>query len=247
LAQSPGGLAGFYIGGNVGYSWGHLPVSVFTSGFNTGTPLFQNIPGSAASTKLHLNGYVAGGQVGYNWYISQGWLAGIEADLQTTGEKAGFSTRFAGSNPFCFFTSLSCSYSNQTDLTAKLSWFGTLRGRVGPEINGLWFYGTGGLAFGRITASGSNAFKFVSEGFLPSELISNSAFGFSTTKVGWTLGAGVESRIGTTNWSWKFEYIHIDLGTIGDIAFGSVPYVTVSLGRFTDDILRFGLNYGFRP
>src|SRR5579859_3528311 len=70
---------GFYVGGNIGYSWGRSSeTSTVTNG--AGTVLF-----SAADT-TDLNGIVGGGQIGYNWQM-QNWLFGLEADIQGTGEK----------------------------------------------------------------------------------------------------------------------------------------------------------------
>src|SRR5207245_3241537 len=75
---------GFYIGGNVGYSWGRSrDTSTLTN--TAGTVLFTSVDRS------DLNGVVGGGQVGYNWQV-QNWLWGLEADIQGTGEK--------GSRPF---------------------------------------------------------------------------------------------------------------------------------------------------
>src|SRR5689334_24699075 len=70
---------GFYIGGNVGYSWGRASdTSALTNG--AGTVLFT----SAGRTDL--NGAIGGGQIGYNWQV-QNWLWGLEADIQGSGEK----------------------------------------------------------------------------------------------------------------------------------------------------------------
>ena len=38
-------------------------------------------------------------------------------------------------------------------LSAKISWFGTLRGKVGYAANDWLFYGTGGLAYGQTEAA----------------------------------------------------------------------------------------------
>src|SRR3984893_344710 len=60
---------GFYIGGNVGYSWGR----------SSETPTLTNGAGSVLFTsfdKSNLNGVVGGGQLGYNWQV-QNWLLGV--------------------------------------------------------------------------------------------------------------------------------------------------------------------------
>src|ERR1700716_1645998 len=68
--------SGFYIGGNVGYSWGRSrDDSSLTNG--AGTVLF------ASSDRANLDGVGGGGQFGYNWQM-QNWLWGLEADIQGT-------------------------------------------------------------------------------------------------------------------------------------------------------------------
>jgi outer membrane immunogenic protein len=75
---------------------------------------------------------------------------------------------------------------------------------------------------------------------------------FSHNKAGWTIGAGVETRLwgGLTA---KLEYLYVDLGTYSDSFVipgnaATVPGSTLStttLSRFTDHIVRAGLNYKF--
>ena len=70
---------GFYVGGNVGYSWGRSSdTSTLTN--TAGTVLFAN------SSAANLDGIVGGGQIGYNWQV-QNWVWGFEADIQGTDEK----------------------------------------------------------------------------------------------------------------------------------------------------------------
>src|ERR1700709_137694 len=71
---------GFYIGGNVGYSWGRSrDTATLTDG--TGTILFTDI------ARNNMDGVVGGGQIGYNWQTSS-WLWGVETDFQGTGQHA---------------------------------------------------------------------------------------------------------------------------------------------------------------
>jgi hypothetical protein len=61
--------------------------------------------------------------------------------------------------------------------------------------------------------------------------------------VGWVAGAGVEGRLGVSRWSWKAEYLHVDLGSIGTHSLGALPVVDLASSRVTDEILRLGINY----
>ena len=70
---------GFYIGGNVGYSWGR------SSDTSSAHQRCRHSPFTSA-TSSNLNGVIGGGQIGYNWQ-TQSWVFGLEADIQGTGEK----------------------------------------------------------------------------------------------------------------------------------------------------------------
>src|SRR5258707_10595633 len=71
---------GFYIGGNVGYSWGRSrDTATLVNG--AGTILFTD------TASRNMDGIVGGGQIGYNWQV-QNWLWGLEADFQGTDQKA---------------------------------------------------------------------------------------------------------------------------------------------------------------
>ncbi len=68
------------------------------------------------------------------------------------------------------------------------------------------------------------------------------------TRAGWTAGAGAEWMF-ARNWSFKVEYLHVDLGssnvTWRDIT-GNFPTSSLTY-RYTnrDDIVRVGVNYHF--
>jgi outer membrane immunogenic protein len=224
---------GFYIGGNVGYSWGRSSNTETLSRLTTGTALFTN------TSSNDVNGVIGGGQVGYNWQASN-WLFGLEADIQGSGERGSSS-----------FTCVACANDGTniaSTLTQKLNWFGTARGRVGVLVSPtVLLYGTGGLAYGEVETGGS----VTGNGLAGTPLII-ALPGSSSTRAGWTAGAGVEGVIGG-NWTAKLEYLYMDLGTVGagPIALTGilVPVRTAGAAaytsHFTDNILRVGVNYHF--
>jgi len=221
---------GVYIGGNVGYSWGRSGNTETISNSVTGATVL------AATSRNDANGVIGGGQIGYNWQ-AQNWLFGLEADLQGSDEKGSTS-----------FLCVACGNGRDditSTLTQKLNWFGTARGRVGVLVTPtVLLYGTGGLAFGEVSTGGS-----ISGATNLAPLL---AFqGTSSTRTGWTAGAGVEGRI-AGNWSAKLEYLYMDLGTVssGPIATTIVVPLRTNAGvsyssHFTDNILRVGVNYRF--
>jgi outer membrane immunogenic protein len=183
------------------------------------------------------------------------WLAGIEADLQASGQKGSALGVFSGTTTNCSFAV--CTFTNTTDITAKLSWFGTVRGRAGIEQNGLWFYGTGGMAYGRVSVSGTNTFYVADASNPATAVIYSTPFSYSVTKVGWVVGAGIEGRLNVRQWTWKIEYLHMDLGSIGGGSFANTPSINIvpstapiaalSSSKFTDEIVRIGINYQLSP
>src|SRR5947208_7010999 len=163
---------GFYIGGNVGYSWGRSSdTSTLTNG--AGTVLFTSVD------RANMDGVIGGGQIGYNWQM-QNWLWGLEADIQGSDQKG--SRDFIGPTGVCTPGALilvAPGPAVPVNLNQKLEWFGTVRGRVGvlatPKV---LFYATGGLAYGEVRTAAT---------------IGAGAFGFSNsdTRAGYTVGAGV--------------------------------------------------------
>jgi outer membrane immunogenic protein len=246
---------GFYIGTNLGYSFGRgatdgnitgtQNVSVFR-GTNQTTPDPSRPPVNTVlaavplSGRADVNGFIGGGQLGYNWQRGT-WLFGLEGDIQLSNER--------GSGDVC--TVAGCS-AGSTVFTRdyKLDWFGTARGRIGfLPAERILLYATGGLAYGGFSGSSWT---------LPANIGT-----WSQTNVGWTVGAGAEAALGS-NWSIKFEYLYMDLGHAGGSS-ANVTNSTIALNtpvggfntvttqnlayqfntKFTDNIVRVGLNYKF--
>ncbi len=224
--------SGFYLGGNIGYSWGTANNSETLSRLNTGVGL---VTGTASND---VNGVIGGGQIGYNWQMSS-WVLGLEADIQGSGER--------GSSAFTCAACADIGTDITSALTQKLDWFGTVRGRAGVLVSPtVLLYATGGLAYGDVETGGSIT------GSGPGGTNVTTVFpGTSSTLVGWTAGGGIEGRI-SGNWTAKLEYLYMDLGSVsaGPIATtivvplrtaGAVSYSS----HFTDNIVRVGVNYLF--
>ena len=214
---------GCYLGGNAGYSWGRAHTDINSATFG------------AFSSSPKPDGFIGGGQIGCNWQHSPNWVWGLEADFQGSAEKASRSS----SGTFADGEGLS-SFSNT--LEARIRWFGTLRARAGFLITPTLFaYGTGGLAYGNVKVTDTIT---VNTGTIATSVISQ-----SNTKAGWTAGAGLEGVFwwwNAPNWTWKVEYLYIDLGRFNgsgsDPSGGAFSWNT----RVTDNIVRVGVNYKFR-
>jgi outer membrane immunogenic protein len=262
---------GFYIGGNVGYSWGRSSTTEAFSDALTGTIL------SAATAKFDLNGVIGGGQAGYNWQRDN-WVFGLEGDIQASGEKGstnavcpGNTTVFTPpggtSTPAAVSSACSLGHAGDTNafnvngqavtnaLSEKIEWFGTFRGRIGPTITPMILaYVTGGLAYGSVkatdTVSGVNITNPGGQNVNVGTIVTPvaAAFGNSSTRVGWTIGAGIEGVI-SGNWTAKLEYLYMDLGHVSGsfvtpVVGPSGAFVVASYNsHITDNILRVGVNY----
>jgi outer membrane immunogenic protein len=124
-------------------------------------------------------------------------------------------TGITGSVSNCSFTSENCTTSND--------WLGTTRARVGYAADRVLFYGTGGVAYGNVQANGNGSTN-------------------SSTKAGWTAGAGVEAAF-ADNWTARIEYLYVDLGSAScGATCGNAP-VSVS---FTQNLVRAGVDFKFR-
>jgi outer membrane immunogenic protein len=233
---------GYYVGVNVGHSWGRSGTDIDVLCAQSGVALC-NAAGDllyAAHRSSRMDGIIGGVQAGRNWQIKK-WVLGIEADVMPTGQRGSLS--FACVEAVCNAgdTSIDLNVLAGT-LERKLKWLGTVRGRVGLTGSPWFAYVTGGLAVGRIETSGR--LSGVTVGGLPTE----TSFSGGTTKVGWTVGGGFERAIGNSDWSLKVDYLYVDLGSVSDIVpfTTTFPAVNVVFGsRVTDNILRVGLNRRF--
>jgi outer membrane immunogenic protein len=109
--------------------------------------------------------------------------------------------------------------------TTSDSWLATARGRLGVAFNEWLLYGTDGGAFGDVKM-----------GVAP-------LAGQSVTRSGWTAGAGVEYGF-APNWSFKVEYLHVDLGT-ASCSLGSCAVADTANVPFKAEVVRAGLNWRF--
>jgi outer membrane immunogenic protein len=160
-----------------------------------------------------VGGGIIGGTLGYDWQKGP-WVFGTQGDY-SWANISGSSSTCAASSPV------------PHNCGAKLESLGTLRGRIGYAMaaTGNWLpYVTGGFAVGDLKAWDA---LFPSSG--------------SDFRAGWTVGAGVEVGL-TQNWTFKVEYLYVDLGN-GEV-FNVVPGVPESVS-FTANIIRAGVNYKF--
>jgi outer membrane immunogenic protein len=223
--------SGFYIGANIGGSFGQTSTDWNFAGTSLG------------STSGKLDGPLGGFQGGYNWQVGK-YVFSMEADFTGTGQKGGSTLTFSPTGGGTF--------ANVNDV--KLPWFGTIRGRIGATPAEGWLvYFTGGAAYGDIRSdvTSSNA-----PAGAPVTMVTANA---NTVHTGWTIGGGVEAAT-MGNWTARLEYLYVDLGVTGGFCATASPGASSpacflasdgsnrpfsSRLSLTDSVVRFGINYRF--
>jgi outer membrane immunogenic protein len=220
IVDPPFSWSGFYLGGNLGYSWGRASTDqTDTTTSQTTVRAFRNdtgaevaaVPGfpgiafpvvgpltsatSGTSGKAKVDGIVGGVQGGYNWQFDRSWVIGIEADFQGSGERGSLTT--------CTGTCVSGSAFGSA--STRLDWYGSVRGRLGflPHER-VFLYGTGGFAYGHLRTD-------YTTGFIGQPLLAGST---TSNRPGWIVGAGAEGAI-DRHWTVRAEYFYMDLGRVG--------------------------------
>ena len=236
---------GFYVGVNAGAVWsnggtsttmirGRLPIGTISGVAETLADVFPGSNFGGSQT-----GFIGGGQAGYNWQTGA-FVFGVETDFD--GTTLSRSRSVIG--PSFVEPVFGLSDVLTADGSVKLDWLGSTRGRVGYAWDRLLIYGTGGVAYGG-ASSHLDVFDAV-HGF------DFSSSGGSSSRVGWTIGGGVEYAF-TNNWIIGAEYLYYDLGsrhlnivpnTAASDALG-VPVFSQTKISFTGSVARARISYKF--
>lgn len=251
---------GFYLGGNAGYWWSQTNEVTITGSTSFINPAFEpgasNITNALAqmatnNTSFNADGFIGGGQVGYNYETSKGVLLGLNIDLdgltnanntvniQNTVNLADFDEDYVGS----------------LSATQRINYLGTVSARLGYLFYPTFLvYTKGGFAYGNVTLNTSwTAQESLGPTVFPTIATQNN---LSKTLTGWTVGGGIEWLF-KPNWSAMLEYTYYSLNnfnssvTLAQInesvspaaLWGSaVASTDVSLSTGT---IRIGINYHF--
>ncbi len=205
-------------------------------------------------TAYNWAGFYLGGQIGYGWGEDSGNVSltgplGAKpfpatvgsSSAQTQGVIGGghignnwqikqFVFGFEGDVDGTSLSKLTQPIANlQYNVTSSSPVQGAILGRVGYAFDRVLLYATGGVAAGWI----HNEYNILGVGS-----------SFSTTRIGWTVGGGVEYAV-NENWSIRAEYRHTDLGYLSDgpIIF---PYVSQS-HNWTQNQVQVGFSYRWPP
>ena len=154
--------------------------------------------------------FIGGGQLGYNWQNGN-FVYGWEGDI------SGLTSYHTSQTDCCVDSG---RYGN------NINWLSTIRGRMGLAVGNTMAYVTAGLAIGGV----DNTLEFNGNGYYSS----------SKTRVGWTVGGGVE-HMWSRNWTMALEALYVDLGN------SKGPCVGYKCSKFSNDAVigRLKVNYKF--
>ncbi len=196
---------GFYVGGQVGYAWGD----------NAGSFAYATPEGYSASPSLvrDAQGVIFGAHAGYNQQFGD-WVTGLEGSVEGTNlskfEPLGWVNSANIGNGGCSAPIPPCfigTYGGSVTANISSDIQGAVRARLGYAWNRLLFYGAGGVALANFNLQSNLG------GQNPNEFYYAAAQDRSTTRVGWTLGAGLEYAL-NSNWSVRSDYRYSDFGHI---------------------------------
>jgi high affinity Mn2+ porin len=209
---------GVYVGGHLGNAWGKTnwtatppasPSAVLDRG-SLGLTVPLNIFNQGGS-------WFDGLQLGYNYMLPSRLVIGGEADVSFSA-----FPNYQGVNTGKTATVL----QGAAFYTDAVNVAGSVRGRVGYSPGNWLFYATGGLAW-------------TSEQFTLTQIASGSSESYSKQRLGWTVGAGVETPL-IPHWTLSAEYLYSNFGTSGVDFPGSGVRFSSNLSEHK---ARIGLNY----
>jgi outer membrane immunogenic protein len=233
---------GFYVGGHGGYGWD--PASAIfnpvTYAYSVGGPgLGSTLLSGPGNIPLSVDpsGGFGGIQIGYNWQTGAflfGWEADVSFGKIKDEDIKGFTV--------VTLTGDILDFTGNVRLQQEVDYFGTVRGRLGWANNTLLIYATGGLAWGHVdTTFQVYNLRIQNNGavFGPglAALLAGASAQQDDVRFGYAIGGGFEWAF-APNWSFKADYIFIDLGN-GDTL--TIPGGTAN-SDFYMHTVRFGVN-----
>ena len=200
--------SGFHVGANVG---GAFSKATSDFRFNYG-PVFGVAPNTISGIAGGLGG-------GYDWQVGA-LVIGAAADFQLAGGDGRKAALCPGG--LCGAT-----------YTQNLSWFGTVRGRLGYASGNWLAYVTGGYAYARLETKATAVAP-----------VGAASTSWNELKSGWVLGGGVEVMF-APGWSANIEGLHMRFGETNKSWWPTPAMVIAETGHLKSNLVRAGVNYRF--
>jgi outer membrane immunogenic protein len=214
---------GFYVGGNVGFTYTTSKFDHTANPLSTCTLITGSITDCSTTGTLNSNSLMGGIQAGFNHQLGS-FIWGLEGDITWRGQDTGKATFMP-------------AFGVVQDFAESNGWLATLRPRVGFAYYRAFIYATGGVAWGSV----SHTLSFRD----PLNQFPTLVTQETHTRVGWTTGVGVEYAL-TTRWTFRGEYLFVDLGevNVATAATGGWWPTNTNLAE-QQHLLRAAVNYRF--
>jgi len=228
---------GFYLGAQIGYGYGLNDGSITYA--TPGGLLGQSALGSSAivfgggnSINGDAIGVIGGAHVGYNKQVDW-WVVGVEGAVDPTLMSRGLS--ISAPVPVAAASGIGATGSGAIWSPLQAS----LRARAGFTLDRMLLYTAGGVAIGEF---GSNLQLYGTDVTLAPFYAADQR---SATRVGWTVGGGVEYAV-NPHWSVRGEYRYSDFGHMGDFPAATSMGALYAADRHLDqNEVQVGLSYKF--
>ncbi len=222
---------GFYVGGQIGYGWGD----------NDGSVSWATAQGQSGQSNLGsgAQGVIGGAHLGYNQQFDH-WVLGLEGSV----DGATLSKNVLVLAPSIVGQTLTGNpaVGGTVTGTVESGIQGSVRARAGYAFGRFLPYVTGGVAIGSFYTD-AQVFGTDLDG-----VTNFAASGAnSATRVGWTLGAGVEYAV-NNHWSLRAEYRYTDFGHLAISTDPSAVDAVFAVDRHLEqNQLQVGFSYKFGP
>lgn len=226
-ALSPSTIwTGFYAGVNAGATWANnnnVQYSNYPSYIiptSTSAPFNAAVASVAGNVSIPTNSspeFIGGGQLGYNYQFVDKAIVGFETDIQGVVGSSGNTSNVYQIFNYSYVSGRSgalvpATLNNSYSASKSLDYLGTARGKIGylltPQLS---LYATGGLAYGGVSIN-TFSWQNLSRPAYSDEIGPGNS-SYSQTRVGWTVGGGLE-WMASSSWSIKAEYLYYDLGSV---------------------------------
>lgn len=233
-ASAQSAFDGFYVGGNIGMSWGDTSARTNVTGGSA--PIVippQDIAAITNATRTNEDGdggFTGGVQAGYNW-VSGNLMLGIESDLgfMDINESSTATAR----SPLLINPPIDYTLNQSVDT----SWIWTVRPRIG-YVGGAW------MAFASVGLAMTNV-EYDVELTSNRPAANNASGSFDDTRTGWAGSLGGAYAI-NSRWSITGEWLYADFGQIDGSVSSANRFVSLeSDADIQASLLRIGANFRF--
>ena len=210
---------GFYIGGEIGARWSDPTWSTTCL-----QPGFATCPAANYPARFAFNNpesfnsvSVKGGPfIGYNYQIGSQWVVGVEGDWQYADNRRTNAGIPGTEDPTV------AGEPGLDSSTVRENWDASIRARAGFLVMpNLLLFGTGGAAFTNVSATALCGTAFDVGWCSSADPLMGTPQSASTTRVGWTVGGGLEYMI-APNWLIRAEYRYADYGSFSRTFFSGI-------------------------